>query len=310
MPLEKIAGELIPRLKQCKVVSATLTGGEPFSHPNIIEIVKLLRSASIEVGICTNATCITLNQMNELSRIDGIHFNVSLDGFSAESHGKFRGDRDSFFTTVETIRQLSNRGLIQGLLATPNKLADPKEYRELCQFAISVGAKYVLMNPLSSFGRGMKSKSYLSANQMTMAKIQELTSTFQSELDVVHIRFPNKSLPLGSCHAGNIIYIFTNGDLTVCPYLVFATEASSSRHKKEEFIVGNIFMDPLIHEALDSYKLSDIYTPGSNSTCKSCALNSSCGKGCPAAVIAAGNRLGDVDEEVCPVFANNQQTII
>ncbi|MGI8817273.1 MAG: hypothetical protein ACR2G2_18865 [Pseudonocardia sp.] len=30
-------------------------------------------------------------------------------------------------------------------------------------------------------------------------------------------------------------------------------------------------------------------------------MNSGCGKGCPAAVVAAGGRVGDVDAEQCPV---------
>ncbi len=40
---------------------------------------------------------------------------------------------------------------------------------------------------------------------------------------------------------------------------------------------------------------------GANPTCGSCAMAGSCGKGCPAAVISAGRRIGAVDAEVCPV---------
>jgi organic radical activating enzyme len=41
MTLESIRDVLVPRLKECRVVSVTLTGGEPFAHANIIEIVSL-----------------------------------------------------------------------------------------------------------------------------------------------------------------------------------------------------------------------------------------------------------------------------
>lgn len=40
---------------------------------------------------------------------------------------------------------------------------------------------------------------------------------------------------------------------------------------------------------------------GVNSTCRSCGIADSCGKGCPAAVIAAGQRVGAVDAEICPI---------
>ncbi len=40
---------------------------------------------------------------------------------------------------------------------------------------------------------------------------------------------------------------------------------------------------------------------GDNSTCTACSVSTGCGKGCPAAVVAAGGRIGDVDTEQCPI---------
>ena len=47
--------------------------------------------------------------------------------------------------------------------------------------------------------------------------------------------------PLSGCEAGTIIYVFATGDVTVCPYLVFAARTPQSRHDDTEFIVGNMF---------------------------------------------------------------------
>lgn len=58
MKIENIRRILIPRLQECRVVSVTLVGGEPFIHPDFIEIVSLFRKADMKVGICTNATLI------------------------------------------------------------------------------------------------------------------------------------------------------------------------------------------------------------------------------------------------------------
>jgi radical SAM protein with 4Fe4S-binding SPASM domain len=107
--------------------------------------------------------------------------------------------------------------------------------------------------------------------------------------------------PLAGCEAGTIIYVFTPGEVTVCPYLVFAARSPHSRHDPAEFVVGNVFTDPDIAARLDAYRLGDRYRPGANPTCASCRIASACGKGCPAAVIAAGERMGAVDAEVCPV---------
>jgi hypothetical protein len=42
-------------------------------------------------------------------------------------------------------------------------LAEDGEYRELCEFAVEQGARYVLMNPLSSMGRGVRAQAKLAS---------------------------------------------------------------------------------------------------------------------------------------------------
>ncbi len=293
---------LIPRLRGCRVTRVTLTGGEPFAHPDIVEIAAVLRGHGFGVGICSNASIITDAQLAALHEIGEIHVNVSLDGFRAESHGRFRGNRASFHTTVETVRKLARARLLQGLLCTPNNLAEDAEYAELCAFAVDNGAEYVLMNPLSSMGRGVKALGGLGAAEERMQRIYDLTAPFDGDhLNVTHIRFPNTTKPLAPCEAGTIVYVFTAGELTICPYLVFAAKTPQSCHDPAEFIVGNVFTDPDIAERLDAYRFHERYRVGANLTCRSCSLDAACGKGCPAAVISAGERIGAVDAEVCPV---------
>ncbi|MGH3800753.1 MAG: radical SAM protein [Pseudonocardiaceae bacterium] len=303
MPLPEVVEVLIPRLVQCRVRRVTLTGGEPTIHPQFLGVVRAFRAAGMDVGVCTNATTLTREDIEELAGIGGVHCNVSLDGFRADSHGKFRGDRDSFAVTVHTVKQLASTGLLQGLLCTPNTLAEDVEYAELCAFARDQGARYVLMNPLSSMGRGVKARRALASPHEHMQRIFELTAPFaDDDLDVVHIRFPNTAgQPLSGCEAGTIIYVFTSGAVTVCPYLVFAARSPGSQHNPAEFIVGNAFTDADIAQRLDQYHLHERYTLGDNPTCHSCAISKECGKGCPAAVIADGGRIGDLDAEQCPV---------
>lgn len=307
MPFDRIVDAVIPRLADARVERVTLTGGEPTIHPRFLDVVRAFRTAGMDVGICTNATTLTEDEIGELAAIGGVHVNVSLDGFRPESHGRFRGNRDSFHTTVATVRALAEAGLLQGLLCTPNMLAVDAEYRELCEFAEAHGARYVLMNPLSSMGRGVKAKKKLASPQEHMRRIWEMTAPFDSDdLDVVHIRFPNTDgKPLAGCEAGTIIYVFTPGEVTVCPYLVFAARTPQSQHDPAEFIVGNIFTDPDIAARLDAYRFHDRYQVGNNPTCGSCAIAGDCGKGCPAAVISAGERIGAVDAEICPITTDS-----
>lgn len=102
---------------------------------------------------------------------------------------------------------------------------------------------------------------------------------------------------------------FTPGEVTVCPYLVFAARTPQSRHDPAEFIVGNIFADADIAARLDNFNFARRYPMGVNPTCGSCGMSDSCGKGCPAAVISAGERIGAVDAEVCPVTSGEHRLL-
>ena len=301
MNLKEIQYSLIPKLRQTHVQSVTITGGEPFMYPDLVRVVELCIENNMRVTLCTNATNITDIQMKSLSKMMNVSVNVSLDGFKPESHGVFRGDRNSFFRTTNTIERLGEYRLLKGLLVTPNNLASIEEYSKICEFAINNNAKYVLMNPLSRFGRGFQSQSGLGFSQSMMRQIQETCSQFNEKLEVVFIRFLNDNKPLSSCEAGRIFYVFADGAVAVCPYLVFAARNKDARHKPNEYIVANIFKDHDIEDALSNYHIEK--RPNHvNARCQECKLEPLCGKGCPAAIIQSGQPNSGVDEEICPIL--------
>jgi radical SAM protein with 4Fe4S-binding SPASM domain len=305
-----VRDQLIPQLLEARVNRVTITGGEPFMHPQLLPIIDDFREAGMAVGVCTNATMVTDDQIDTLVYLDA-HMNVSLDGFSADSHGVFRGRPEGFAETVDTVKRFARAGILQGLLCTPNNLAEDQEYAELCAFAKEQGAKYVLLNPLGEMGRGAaKSAQKLRRPDDQMRQIAGLTLPFAGEdLDVVHIRFPNDSKPLAGCEAGTIIYVFTKGEVTVCPYLVFAARTNVSQHPDTDFIVGNVWEHNDIAARLDAYNFHERWKVGDNPTCGGCSLNAGCGKGCPAAVVASGQRIGAVDTELCPTVPRQSRML-
>ena len=298
LSLEAIAGTVLPRLRAAKVTRLTLTGGEPFAHAELVEIAAAAVEQAMAVGICTNGTSVSDDAITTLAGLGRVHVNVSFDGFSRHSHGRFRGRPDSFDETVDTARRLAAAGLLQGLLSTPNALTSSDEYAELAAFATELGADYLLMNPLSPFGRGERSMTRLRAPETEMLAVAAAAETAAGpQLELVPIRFPNRAhAPLAPCVAGDIIYVFVNGDVALCPYLVFAARTAASRYADTRFMAGNI-LDGDVALALEGRRVA----PPSDRVCGSCALEAACGKGCPAMVVAAGRSLGDRDRELCPV---------
>lgn len=156
LSFEKIKNVILPKLKESNVTRVTLTGGEPMVHRNIMDIIKLFNENNIHITLCTNALGLNEQKIIEISKMKDVHVNVSLDGFSSKSHGKFRGnERDDVFNKIiKNIELLSKYNLLNGIMVSPNKYSSMVEYLNICKFAKEHKAKYVLFNPLSKFGRG------------------------------------------------------------------------------------------------------------------------------------------------------------
>lgn len=300
MDYRLIETKVIPSLIESNVTKVTLTGGEPFVYSKILKVIELLVDAGIDVSICTNASLITSEYLNAIKQYKRIHFNVSLDGFSVGSHGKFRGFHNPllFDCIIENIKQIGSLGLLNGILVTPNNFTPINEYKQIYDFAKECGARYILFNPLSQFGRGEKSAELA----YTDKKMNELRNRLQDYSDggveLVFIRFPNEvGKPLGKCHAGDIFYIFTNGEVTFCPYMVFAAKDEISQYNYKDFVIGNVFDE--------SFNLNDCkkWIPIQKqfkTHCNNCSMIN-CGKGCYASIISQGKKLEDCDR-LCPLL--------
>lgn len=298
MALASIENVIIPQFIKNQVVKVTLTGGEPLVHPHANEIVMSLLENNIAVSICTNGTLLDQGWIEQLSQYNNVHFNVSLDGLRLESHGRFRGNipQEIFSKIIDNICILGRFNLLNGILTTPNKYASIDEYVALCQFALQSGAKYILMNPLSPFGRGTQTQ-LLAYSDKEMNELRKRTQSLMSDhFEIVYIRFPNtEHRPIGECPLGSIPYIFCNGDIAICPYMVFAASGSSIYHPND-FVVGNIFEGADIVHSINNWSSDE------SSSCsrkdKACLT---CSRGCHAINIANNRPLFGCDFDMCPV---------
>ena len=93
------------------------------------------------------------------------------------------------------------------------------------------------------------------------------------------------------------MYIFTNGDVAVCPYMVFAAKDFRSLYNPKDFMLGNIFIKDFDWEkSLNGYKFLVNY----DDVCLKCE-NEKCKKGCYAVKISHGSKLEEKDHELCPL---------
>ncbi len=91
-----------------------LTGGEPLTHPDWLEILSFAcgQQGYLEVGLQTNAAIMTEKDIHNLLSIhsDILMLHVSLDGAKATTHDRLRG-KGSFDATMKALRLMARAGL-------------------------------------------------------------------------------------------------------------------------------------------------------------------------------------------------------
>lgn len=107
--------------KQLGVKGYYFTGGEPFLHPEMVEILE----DTLKIGpatVLTNATVLKdewlqrLQQAQSESRYS-LEFRVSIDGFDAETNDPIRGE-GTFARAIRGVKKLVNTGFLPIITAT------------------------------------------------------------------------------------------------------------------------------------------------------------------------------------------------
>jgi SynChlorMet cassette radical SAM/SPASM protein ScmF len=130
-----------------------LTGGEPLMHPQIREILNIVKEHKLSLGIETNGVLCTPEIADLISSAKNATIAVSLDGANAETHEWSRGIEGCFQATIKGIRNLSTAGINPQIIFTVMKY-NYGQLEELVDFAASLGVNSIKFNTVQPTGRG------------------------------------------------------------------------------------------------------------------------------------------------------------
>jgi uncharacterized Fe-S cluster-containing radical SAM superfamily protein len=110
-----------------------LTGGEPFLHPELLDILADTLAAA-PCTVLTNGTLFTRRRLEALRRLSdaarfSLELRVSLDGLSAAEHDPIRG-AGTFERTLDGLRGLEAHGLLPIVTLTRFHDEDPLAHAE------------------------------------------------------------------------------------------------------------------------------------------------------------------------------------
>lgn len=252
MSKEFLIEHVLPYLRSIDTERVTLTGGEPFCHKDIFGILDLLSSEFSSITICTNGTLIDSEVLCKLSVYKNLKLNVSLDGFSSESHDRFRGRLGAFEKTISCIHGLDKIGKMGGILVTPNNFSSIEEYKSMCDELSNIGCKFILFNPLSEYGRGEVNKSKYGISDKQLNLLRETTIKYNDKVEVIYSNFPQIYETCDTkCIRDGIRYIYVDGSVVACPYISFATDGKNNEPiEYNDNKLGKLGVDCTVDESI------------------------------------------------------------
>lgn len=258
----------------------TLTGGEPFMHSDIMNIIRIYQAHGFDVAMSTNGLLISSEEARFLAE-SGVTLSISLDGASASVHDGIRG-LGSFDWLMMQLRMLIDSGVRVGI----NHLVHEKNFQELestIQLAFEFGCTG--FNPINLVQLGRACESQLRrvpeteifsriANHLIVNPEQrylfEKTSLFSS-IGAALLA----GVTCSSCGIGNrpCVYIDSVGRVYPC-----------ANTQRDEFVLGDIRRQSMAEILSDSHpvlvKLRALSVDNLNEKCASCGVRSFCGGDC------------------------------
>ena len=103
--------ELAQEAKDAGMLYLLLTGGEPFLHPQIRQIMEGLHPMGLLISINSNGTMIDSETVAWLKNCPPLRINISLYGASDETYAELCGNPMGFTQTLNAIRLLKEAGI-------------------------------------------------------------------------------------------------------------------------------------------------------------------------------------------------------
>jgi heme d1 biosynthesis radical SAM protein NirJ len=152
-----------------------LSGGEPLLRPDIFDIARRAKTMGFYVGLSSNGTLITNENIAAIVEVGFDYVGVSLDGVG-ETHDAFRRSPGSFERSLLGIRLCAARRIKVGLrfTLTQDNFAD---FPRLLDLMDQEGIDKFYLSHLNYGGRGNRSRKDDAAHEMTRQVMDRLFET-------------------------------------------------------------------------------------------------------------------------------------
>jgi radical SAM protein with 4Fe4S-binding SPASM domain len=269
----------------------TISGGEPFLHPQLTDIVRMTKESGIEDAlITTNGSPVTDARLKKLEDVGmkNLAIQVSIDSVDPQTHDTFRGFKNAHIKAVDALRRTARTGLTASLKATITP-ATLHEMEDLVRLAIDSGAVRVGMGSVIPTGRGRENQHLALSSEQKKEFLYKLAEYKQKypHIDITTEDPLKFAVPggcwsygggdytdeafFGGCSAGTTSFnVSSEGIMTPCAVLLKPIVNVSDKSVKE---IEEAYVNSPVVKSLISREFKD--------NCGMCKMKRLCG-GCRA----------------------------
>lgn len=121
--------KMIDKLVQMGTFQIGLTGGEPTTRPDLVDLVRYIAGKKVACNLTTNGYQVSEKLVQELKEAGLTQVQISLDSYRKEIHEKYR-TKGSFDRAIQTAKLFKKHGFIVGVdtVVTNNNMDDLEEF--------------------------------------------------------------------------------------------------------------------------------------------------------------------------------------
>ena len=254
-----------------------LTGGDPFTRKDFMDIVRAARKRRISVTIFTNGTLVTQKDILEMAVLYVQDVHVSIYSTDEKIHDSITRVPGSFRKSIATIRSIRAAG-IKVRIKCPLMRLNADEIDNLKEMAISLGAKIQFTTIITAKNNGDTSTHNLQMSEQQLLATVNDQAIIGSADPFVHSRDELECIPCDAIFNGGAID--PSGNVYPCNQW----RISGGNILKEDF--GKIWKDSKVFNILRGIRLKDL------KRCQICELFDYCAR-CPGlALLEDGDLCG------------------
>jgi radical SAM protein with 4Fe4S-binding SPASM domain len=268
--------QIIDQYAQLGGEKITISGGEPFCRPDLIEILAYASGKAKLVFLVTNGTMIDDDTASRLKQFKNIAVQVSLDGATRETHDQIRGN-GSYEKAMKGINALL-RAKVQTRIGMTLMKPNAEEIFKMAYLCKTLNIPAFHLGLLQIKGRAKKNQKTISLTNTELLKAMRRVRTVSKETGVHVDMEEGLNILVGSlkrndfCGAGSaLLSVSSDGFVYPCAGLhdpVFV--AGNIRNQTLE----DIWRNSKVLKKLNGLSVIDI------PKCRRCIVRFMCGGNC------------------------------